>query len=107
MMWLWICGKAPKLSGSGMVYFCLRRTRSSSLFRKISRMDFWYCPITQSSATNVPIYHPDDEGGIAYNTPDIGVEWPIPEGMELILSEKDTKWGTLEQYMKEKSMKKV
>lgn len=52
-------------------------------------------------------YHPDDEGGIAYNTPDIGVEWPIPEGMELILSEKDTKWGTLEQYMKEKSMKKV
>ena len=47
-------------------------------------------------------YHPDDEGGIAYNTPDIGVEWPIPEGMELILSEKDTKWGTLEQYVKEK-----
>ena len=31
-------------------------TRSSSLFRKISRMDFWYCPITQSSATNVPIF---------------------------------------------------
>ena len=47
-------------------------------------------------------YHPDDEGGIAYNTPDIGVEWPIPEGMELILSEKDTKWGTLEEYVKEK-----
>ena len=51
-------------------------------------------------------YHPDDEGGIAYNTPDIGVEWPIPEGMELILSEKDTKWGTLEQYMKEKEHEK-
>ena len=33
-----------------------KRTRSSSLFRKISRMDFWYCPITQSSATNVPIF---------------------------------------------------
>ena len=47
-------------------------------------------------------YHPDDEGGIAYNTPDIGVKWPIPEGMELTLSEKDTKWGTLEQYVKEK-----
>ena len=51
-------------------------------------------------------FHPDDEGGIAYNTPDIGVEWPIPEGMELILSEKDTKWGTLEQYMKEKEHEK-
>lgn len=44
----------------------------------------------------------DDEGGIAYNTPDIGVKWPIPEGMELTLSEKDTKWGTLEEYVKEK-----
>ena len=51
-------------------------------------------------------YHPDDEGGSAYNTPDIGVEWPIPEGMELTLSEKDTKWGTLEQYMKEKEHEK-
>ncbi len=38
-------------------------------------------------------YHPNDEGGIMYNDPDIGVEWPIPEGMELIMSEKDGKWG--------------
>lgn len=40
-------------------------------------------------------YHPGDEGGIMYNDPDIGVEWPIPAGMELILSERDTKWGSL------------
>lgn len=40
-------------------------------------------------------YHPGDEGGIMYNDPDVGVEWPIPEGMELILSERDTKWGPL------------
>lgn len=37
-------------------------------------------------------YHPNDEGGIFYQDPDIGVEWPIPEGMELIISEKDQKW---------------
>ncbi len=37
-------------------------------------------------------YHPGDEGGIMYNDPAIGVEWPIPEGMEVILSERDTKW---------------
>lgn len=37
-------------------------------------------------------YHPNDEGGIIYNDPEIGIEWPIPEGMELIMSEKDTKW---------------
>ena len=44
-------------------------------------------------------YHPNDEGGLSYNDPDIGVEWPIPEGMELDLSEKDTRWGSLKDYM--------
>ena len=37
-------------------------------------------------------YHPNDEGGIMWNDPDIGVEWPMPEGMcedDLILSDKD------------------
>ncbi len=38
-------------------------------------------------------YHPNDESGIMYNDPDIGIEWPIPDDMELILSDKDTKWG--------------
>ena len=37
-------------------------------------------------------YHPNDEGGLAWNDPEIGVEWPIPEGMELTISEKDQKW---------------
>ena len=27
-------------------------------------------------------YHPGDEGGMAWNDPEIGVEWPIEEGME-------------------------
>lgn len=47
-------------------------------------------------------YHPNDEGGILYNAPEIGVEWPIPERMELIMSDKDTKWGTLTDYLNEK-----
>ena len=38
-------------------------------------------------------YHPCAEGGMAWNDPEIGVEWPIEEGMELIISEKDQKWG--------------
>ena len=42
-------------------------------------------------------YHPGDEGGLIYNDPEIGVEWPIPEGMELIISEKDQKWGGLSE----------
>lgn len=42
-------------------------------------------------------YHPNDEGGLLWNDPDIGIAWPIPEGMELIFSEKDKKWGNLRE----------
>jgi dTDP-4-dehydrorhamnose 3,5-epimerase len=45
-------------------------------------------------------YHPGDEGGVAWNDPDIGIEWPIPEGMELIMSEKDQKWLGLHDTFK-------
>ncbi|MBE6728404.1 MAG: dTDP-4-dehydrorhamnose 3,5-epimerase [Ruminococcaceae bacterium] len=34
-------------------------------------------------------YHPNDEGGLMWNDPEIGVEWPIPEGFEVKLSDKD------------------
>lgn len=46
-------------------------------------------------------YHPNDEGGLLWKDPAIGVEWVLPEGMteaDLTLSEKDTKWGGLEEY---------
>lgn len=46
-------------------------------------------------------YHPDDEGGLAWNDPDIGISWPIPEGMELILSEKDKRWKGLKDTQSE------
>lgn len=34
-------------------------------------------------------YHPNDEGGLMWNDPDIAINWPIEEGMKIILSEKD------------------
>ena len=55
-------------------------------------------------------YHLDDEGGIAWNDPSIGVEWGVvgeyrgsaskegytlPDGTPLNLSSKDEKWGRL------------
>lgn len=43
-------------------------------------------------------YHPNDEGGIIWNDPDIGVAWPILEGMELNMSDKDTKWEGLQAF---------
>ena len=45
-------------------------------------------------------YHPNDEGGLAWNDPDIGIEWPIPEDMELTISEKDQKWGGIKELNK-------
>ena len=42
-------------------------------------------------------YHPGDEGGLKWDDPAIGVEWPIEEVMELIISEKDQKWGGFEE----------
>lgn len=56
-------------------------------------------------------YHANDEGGIAWNDPKIGIEWPqvigeyrgscsaegysLEDGTPLNLSEKDQKWGKL------------
>lgn len=36
-------------------------------------------------------YNPTDEGGLMWNDPDVGVEWNIPDGVEVLLSEKDMK----------------
>ena len=56
-------------------------------------------------------WHPNDEGGLAWNDPAIGIEWPeltgvypgsasaegyaLKDGTALTLSEKDQKWDTL------------
>lgn len=41
------------------------------------------------------LYHPEDEGGIMWNDPDIGIEWPYDE--EPLLSEKDKVHKLLEE----------
>lgn len=41
------------------------------------------------------VYHPEDEGGILWNDPDVGILWP--DAGEVILSEKDLKNPTLKE----------
>ncbi len=43
-------------------------------------------------------YHPNDEGGLKFDDPDIGIEWPFASKEDLIMSEKDTKWGGIKEY---------
>lgn len=67
-------------------------------------------------------YHPNDEGGIPWNDPEIGIEWPqvvgkykgtaavdgytLNDGTVLKLSSKDQKWRSFgETYMSKLSMK--
>ena len=45
-------------------------------------------------------YHPGDEGGLAWNDPEIGVEWPLEERVDLIISEKYQKWKGLKDTFK-------
>ena len=45
-------------------------------------------------------YHPGGEGGLLWSDPEIGVDWPIEPGMELIISDKDKKWSGLKDTFK-------
>lgn len=45
-------------------------------------------------------YHPNDEGGLLWSDPEIGISWPVSEDMELIISEKDKKWGGIKDLKK-------
>ncbi len=40
-------------------------------------------------------YHPGDEGGLRYDDPEIGIEWPKVEGAELNIIERDLNWKGL------------
>ena len=60
-------------------------------------------------------YHPDDEGGIAWNDPEIGIKWPevigdyngtamaegytMADGTPLNLSDKDQRWAGIKETL--------
>ena len=40
------------------------------------------------------LYHPEDEGGIKWDDPTIGIRWPVT-GDSYTVSDKDARWGHL------------
>ncbi len=65
-------------------------------------------------------WHPNDEAGIAWNDPEIGIAWPqltgtyagtpsaqgyrLEDGTPLTLSDKDQKWSGITAYRKERNL---
>ena len=60
-------------------------------------------------------WHPNDEGGIAWNDPDVGIEWPglvgayrgnpsaegyLLDGAPIVMSDKDQQWEGLKKTLK-------
>lgn len=44
-------------------------------------------------------YHPEDEGGIVWNDPEIGIEWPVSDINQIFLSDKDKALKTLKEQI--------
>ena len=42
-------------------------------------------------------YDADDEGGLMWNDPDIAIDWPLNRVDEVLLSDKDQGWKTLQE----------
>jgi len=41
-------------------------------------------------------YNPNDEGGLRWDDPEIGIRWPISDDMTLNISDKDKSWGHID-----------
>lgn len=50
------------------------------------------------------VYHPGDEGGLMWNDPDIAVQWPLIEGVEINLSQKDMNHPSFAVYTCEQNL---
>jgi dTDP-4-dehydrorhamnose 3,5-epimerase len=49
---------------------------------------------TETSYHVGEFYAPETEGGLAYDDPQLGLEWPLPVA---VISEKDTEWKLLDE----------
>ena len=88
--WPSTCARTAPPTENGRARCCRRRTAaSSSVPRGFAHGFLVLSDVAEFCYKCDDVYHPNDEGGLMWNDPEIGIEWPILEGMELVLSEKD------------------
>ncbi len=55
-------------------------------------------PSTEVTYKVSNLYSPENDGGILWNDPGIGIEWPLPQGVDPILSLKDGRQPPLRDF---------
>ncbi len=49
-------------------------------------------------------YHPGDEGGLMWNDPEVGVQWPLDKSVEVLLSDKDKVHPSFAAYKESRNL---
>ena len=96
-MWRWTCVPVPGPMENGTGVILSAENKKQFFIPKNFAHGFIVLSDSAEFAYKcTDFYHPNDEGGLKWDDPEIGVQWPMPEGMtreDLIISEKDQKWG--------------
>ncbi len=50
------------------------------------------------------VYHPNDEGGLAWDDPGLAIAWPIPAGEAPVLSDKDRRHPGFDEWRRHRGL---
>ena len=108
LMLLLIYEATPEHMENGLVKFFLQNNKQFYIPEGFAHGFLVLSDTAEFCYKCTDFYHPGDEGGLAWNDPEIGIEWPelvgeysgcatakgyhLKDGTSLTLSEKDQKW---------------
>ena len=88
-----ISGEIQKPTANGTVKYYPKTTKNSYTSHRALHTDFLVLSdVAEFTYKCTEFYHGEDESGIIWNDPDIGIDWPLEGIDEIILSDKDKKW---------------
>lgn len=99
-MWRWICGGFRNLRQVARRNALGGKQEAVFIPKNFAHGFLVLSDYAEFAYKCTDFYHPNDEGGILWSDPEIGVKWPIPEGMEPVMSDKDKKWEDFRDFHK-------